>query len=322
MFLIKFDNLDNQLWNKTWPSIGSEPDYGFDITIDPATGDIYCVGSTQTLTAGQFDLVLVKFDSSGNYIWNRTWGGANRDDGYGIAIDDYGDIYIAGTTESKGAGGQDFALIKYNNTGHQLWNRTWGGTLDDACYGLNIDSNNNLYLIGDTKSYGEGSNDLCIVKYNLTGAFNWSKTWGDKYENIGRDIAFDALDNIYVTGHTYNCESYKYDVMFAKYNPLGILQYHKCWGGSGTDFGYGITLNQTSNDIYIAGSTKSFGAGDYDIYLVKNPLQTCTTCESDDDDDDDSEKGELVILGYPSLFILLICTITTIYLIKSKQRKK
>jgi len=58
-------------------------------------------------------MVLVKYDSSGVLQWNRTWGGSNWDEGNGVVVDSSDNVYLAGFTESFGAGNFDMVLVKY-----------------------------------------------------------------------------------------------------------------------------------------------------------------------------------------------------------------
>jgi len=96
--------------------------------------------------------------------WSRTWGGNYFDSGNAIALDSSDNIYIAGQTESFGAGSFDIFLVKYDGSGVQQWNRTWGGSADDYCYAIALDSSKNIYLTGSTYSFGAGSSDMCLVK--------------------------------------------------------------------------------------------------------------------------------------------------------------
>ena len=101
--------------------------------------------------------------------WYTTWGGIGDDTGQGIALDSSGNIYLAGDTESFGAGGRDMLLVKYNNLGQQQWNTTWGGADTEFGLGIALDSSENIYVSGWTESFGAGSADGILVKYNGLG---------------------------------------------------------------------------------------------------------------------------------------------------------
>jgi len=111
--------------------------------------------------------------------WNRTWGGGDYDTGYGVAVDSSGDVYLLGYTWSFGAGEYDMVLVKYDNSGMQQWNRTWGGDRDEHGYGVAVDSSSNAYIVGYTGSFGAGFYDMVLVKYDGNGVQQWNRTWGD-----------------------------------------------------------------------------------------------------------------------------------------------
>jgi len=80
--------------------------------------------------------------------WFLTWGGSDSDYGNCIAMDSSDNIYFAGYAGSFGSGG-DMCLVKYNSSGFQQWNRTWGGSDMDWGKGIVIDSSGNIYITGN-----------------------------------------------------------------------------------------------------------------------------------------------------------------------------
>ncbi|MHA1369359.1 MAG: hypothetical protein ACTSRA_06555, partial [Promethearchaeota archaeon] len=116
-------NPDEQPWNRTWG--GSYMDEGWSVWGDGTY--LYTCGTTYSYGAGFFDLFLVKWDSDGNQVWNRTWGGSDWDEGNSV----WGDgsyLYTCGGTYSFGAGDSDLVLVKWDTDGNRVWNRTWGGS--------------------------------------------------------------------------------------------------------------------------------------------------------------------------------------------------
>jgi len=99
--------------------------------------------------------------------WNRTWGGIDEDEGRGVAVDSSDNVYVAGSTESFGAGGKDLVLVKYDSSGAQQWNRTWGGSNYDYGIGVAFDSYDNVYVAGFTYSFGAGAEDMVLVKFGV-----------------------------------------------------------------------------------------------------------------------------------------------------------
>ena len=267
MVLVKYNSTGVQQWNRTWG--GGSDDEGGGVAVD-SSGNVYFTGSTDSFGAGyyDFDMVLVKYNSAGVQQWNRTWGGVDRDDGRGVAVDSLSNIYVAGNTGSFGAGYYDMVLVKYNSAGVQQWNRTWGGVDWDYGGGVVVDSPSNIYVAGDTRSFGAGFADMVLVKYNSAGVQQWNRTWGGGSNDFGQGAVVDSSSNIYVAGDTESFGAGCSDMVLVKYNSTGVQQWNRTWGGVDWDYGEGVVVDSPSN-IYVAGTTRSFGAGHFDIVLVK-----------------------------------------------------
>jgi hypothetical protein len=113
VWLVKTDASGNMVWNKTYGGTGN--DNGFHML---QTADGYAIiGSTLSINATGSDALLIKTDSSGNMLWNKTYGGTGGDFGYSLVATSDGGYAIAGYTNSLGAGGNDFYVIKTDGIG-------------------------------------------------------------------------------------------------------------------------------------------------------------------------------------------------------------
>ena len=188
-------------WYRTWDF---DQEWSEGVAVD-STGNIYLVGCVYNMSSMYkmlYDMVLVKYDSSGVQQWNRTWGGSGVDEGYGVAVDSSDNVYLAGSTSSFGEGSSDMVLMKYDGSGVQQWNCTWGGGSSDESYGVAVDSSDNVYLVGGTNSFGEGSRDMVLMKYDGSGVQQWYRTWGGSSFDEGYGVAVDSFDNVYLSGST------------------------------------------------------------------------------------------------------------------------
>jgi len=99
-------------------------------------------------------------------------GGANGDYGNSIVQTSDDGLAMTGNTASYGAGVVDMFLFKYDSNGTLVWNKTWGGTAADVGYSIVQTSDNCLAVAGYTASYGAGSADMFLAKYNSSGIIN------------------------------------------------------------------------------------------------------------------------------------------------------
>lgn len=256
----------------TWGGEGAERSGG--IALD-SLNNSYIVGSTTSFGNGGADFCLIKFNSSG-VVWNRTYGGIDADYGRAIVLDSNDNIYIAGYTSSFGAGNRDIWLLKLNKTGDIVWSHTWGGIENDYVWGIALDSYSDVYVVGETYSFGEGSSDLCVVKFNSSGVA-WYYTCGGIDSESGYGLTVDSQENLYAVGSTKSFGNGGYDVFLVKFNSTGML-WNKTWGCAFWDRGTAVEIGPSGN-LYVAGYFElpsdclnpypSSGYTDADIGIVK-----------------------------------------------------
>jgi hypothetical protein len=269
--LLKYSPSGEEIWNSTiivegndWPIVGA---------LD-SLENIYVV---VTVTSGTFpnvdqDMVLYKFNSSGNLKWQTTWGGNESDSGNEIVIDSFDNVYIAGSTESYGSGSSDAFIIKYDSTGAKLWESIWGGTDSEGCSKLALDSDENPYITGNTRI--DSWNAIYLVKYNHSGSIIWERFWDRGFRSdISEDMIIDSSDNIYITGATTYWSSSDYSLILIKYNNSGEELWWKSWRAVVWDYddltGEMLVFDSEEN-IYIAGVCEYYLIGDdRDIFLLK-----------------------------------------------------
>lgn len=202
----------------------------------------------------------------GSY-WIRTISGPGDDKGFGIALDDKGYIYIVGYTESYGVGGRDAFIAKLSPDGSIVWFKTMGSDLNEHLCHVSI-VNNYMYVIGTIEKSPAGDTDILIAKLTLEGKSVWIKTIGGTKRDGGCKIAVDLSGDIIICGITKSYGHGDSDVVVAKLSPEGEVKWTKVYGGSGWDGARDVVVDSEGN-IYVLGVTDSFGAGDYDVFVMK-----------------------------------------------------
>ena len=232
---------------------GSYEDYALAIAVD--SNDYIYVAGWQDLTGTgtNRDIVFVKYNSTGHQQWIRYWGGSEDDKAYDLVIDSADNIYIVGLTKSFGDIDGDVVIIKYNNTGIQQWNFTWGGSNAEVGSGIDFDTSNNFYVTGWTMSLGDTDGDAFLIKFNSTWQEQWIETWGGANKEECGDVHVDSDNVIYTSGRTDSIGSGG-DAFILKYNSTGDLQWDETWGASYAQTASGIATDSLHN-IYAVGMT-------------------------------------------------------------------
>jgi len=299
VFFSKFDYFGNWQWTKTWG--GTNNDNGNSVAVD-SYGNIYITGSyfgpvdfnpagggTQPSHGFYEDVFLSKFNSSGDWQWTKTWGGAYGDDGVSVAVDNSGNIYVTGVfqdiVEFNPDGGDsqssnglaDVFLSKFSSGGNWQWSKTWGGIYQDKGSSVAADNSGNIYVSGffeDTVEFNpdgggaqasNGLEDVFLSKFISSGNWQWTKTWGGTIDDYGNSVFADNSGNIYVAGNFMDTVEFNpdgggsqsangtwCDVFLSKFNSSGNWQWSKIWGDTDDDHGYSVSLDN-SGSIYVTG---------------------------------------------------------------------
>ena len=167
VWLIKTNETGSIQWNITFGS--NNEDFGRSVEQTP-DGSFIVTGYT-TVANGNLDLILAKINNTGQLQWNRDYGGLEDDYGMKVIQTSDGGYLISGTTESYGANLRDIWLLKTNSTGHEMWNRTYGGSNHDYAYDIVQTASGEYVCVGTTKSpsYGPGGYNVWIFKTNDHG---------------------------------------------------------------------------------------------------------------------------------------------------------
>jgi PKD repeat protein/methionine-rich copper-binding protein CopC len=301
VFLSKFNSTGNLIYS-TYLG-GTSSDYGKGIAVD-SNGNIYITGYTQssnfpTINAyqptfnGTSDVFLSKFSSNGTLIYSTYLGGNKADQGTGIAVDNNGNIYITGQTQSpnfpttsdayqqsQSGTTYDVFLSEFNSNGNLNYSTYLGGTGAEYGNGIAVDSNGNIYITGYTTSTNfpitsdayqttsGGDSDVFLSKFSSNGNLTYSTYLGGNSADRGNGIGVDNNGNIYITGYTTSTnfpitsDAYQTtsggdsDVFLSKFSSNGNLTYSTYLGGNSADRGNGIAVDNQGN-IYATGYTGS-----------------------------------------------------------------
>ena len=269
LFLTKYDSMGNLLWAKT--AGGANADEGFSV-IQTSDNGFITVGLTDSFGAGNYDLLLTRFNSSGDLLWSRTVGGTDIDKGSSI-IQASDDGFVAiGSTNSFGAGNYDFFLTRFDSSGVLLWAKTIGGMYSDEGHSIASTSDGGFIVTGKTGSYGAGGYDLFVIRFNSSGNLLWAKTLGGANYDHGASIIQTSDDGFVAVGGvnaamTYPPSEYG-DLLLARFNSSGDLLWAKSAGEALGDAGLSVSQSPDGNFV-VTGTIGGSLGGTGDLLIAK-----------------------------------------------------
>jgi len=297
IFLIKTYVDGNVQWSKTYRGSGMRGDEAYSVQ-QTSDGGYIVAGVTESFGVGDDDIILIKTDANGNIIWAKTYGGTDNDSVYSVQQTSDGGYIVAGSTYSFGAGSSDIFLIKTDADGNIQWAKTYGGTSVDVAYSVQQTSDGGYIVAGKTHSFSGGG--VFLMKTDANGSIIWAKNYGGARASSVQQ----TLDGGYiVTGDI------GYDIFLIKTDANGNIVWAKTYGGTYSDYAYSV--QQTSDGGYIvAGYTNSFGAGWYDIFLIKTDangnIQWAKTYGGTDDEEaysvQQTSDGGYIVAGATTSF--------------------
>jgi len=256
----------NEVWNKTYGGVDFDTCSSADKTIDDG---FILLGRTGSYGSGSMDVWLVKTDSDGDELWNKTFGGFDFDMGNLVKQTNDNGYIIIGGTKSFGSGLEDLWLIKTDVNGVELWNKTFGGTGYDYGYSVQQTNDGGFIIAGFTDSYGAGYSDVWLIKTDVNGVELWNKTYGGDDDDFAYCVQQTTDDGYILVGRTWSYGSGLNDAWLIKTDSNGNIKWTKTYGGKSYDYGYCVV--QTSDEGYvIAGGTQSYVVGpNADAWLIK-----------------------------------------------------
>ena len=305
--------IPGQEWEWARHDGGTNYDAGYAVATD-TLGNAYVAGIFNekaefgdiTLTnKGVFgtDIFVEKINPQGSLLWIRQIGGSYDDRAMAIVCDEDGNVYVAGSFTGTNTSFGDFKLsttgpygacdmfvAKFDPSGNVVWATSAGGYNEDIAYGIALDRNGYVVVIGQFEDEFHFGNTLLVTGYQIidpfiakfdshTGAKIWAKSiQGKKRNNRGNSVTVDDFGNIYATGSfqdtatfgqfTVHSSGSSDDAYLAKYSPDGDVIWVNPIGDAGSDMGMAVTLNNT-NIVYLSAKIA--------VPLANSPLEPSVT---------------------------------------------
>jgi len=251
---------------------GSDDEDGVRGAAGDSDGNVYLTGYAMGALpgnsyAGSVDVFLTKVDDSGDVVWTRQYGTTAWDQPFAVATSADGDVYVTGGTFGDLAGhvqigAGDVFLSRFAPDGTEIWTQVWGGAEEDIGYGVTVDSNGAVYVVGwtsgDLGGTGNGGNtDNFLTKLDSAGNISWTRQWGGEGFEDPAAIAVDSEDQVYITGKTGGSLDGNplvgvRDVFLTRFSGDGTKAWTRQWGHGDVDCGRSIAIS-ADDALYIAG---------------------------------------------------------------------
>ncbi len=265
IFLIKTDANGNLVWTKTYG--GTDYDWARSVQ-QTSDGGYIVAGHTRSFGAGWDDLFLIKTDANGNILWAKTYWGTDTFEGwhaYSVQQTFDGGYIVAGKVIFFDA--SHIFLVKADANGNLQWAKIYGVYWDEARF-VRQTSDGGYILAGYTYPSSAGGLDIILIKTDANGNILWAKTYGGGNYDLASSVQQTSDGGYIIASTTNSFGAGGDDILLIKTDANGNIIWAKTYGGTNSD---GATsVQQTSDGGYIvAGRTQSFGAGGYDLLLIK-----------------------------------------------------
>ncbi len=320
-YIVKMNGSGERIWSTYYG--GTKGDFGTSVASNEnkdlfisgfsfSTNLPTTVGAYQPARAGDYDGFLVKLDASGALVFATYFGGIGAEFARSVVVDHDHNIYISGSTTSASGiasggwqmtfgGSNDEFLAKFSDAGGLLWSTYFGGPGEDYSRNVNVDGNNDVFLVGYSNSstgiaYNafdstwQSNYDCTLAKYTSSGTLQWATYYGGNGDDNGNAVAFDADNNAYLaiqtgTGTGLGFNGFQMnngggmDAMLAKFSPGGNRIWATYYGGFWEDMAKAVQVEGTA--VYVVGHSMSAGLGLYGYENMHSGYRDGLLCRFD-----------------------------------------
>jgi hypothetical protein len=261
-YVLRTDSLGNLLWEKTF----GEGEITLAHSIIETSDSCFAFCGYQLGESNDYDVCLYKIDRDGNFKWKNKYGGNDWDFSYSLvqAIDS--GFVLTGSTNSHSNGNQVY-IIKTDKLGVLEWENNFGGEYDDEARFIDKCEDGGYILCGTTKSFGDITGDIYVLKINSLGNLEWSKSYGNSNGNdYGTCIKEISTGEFVLTGAFFYTQENHHLACFMKITNIGDTIYTKLKGSPNEAVAYSVVESNDGGYVWLG---KLNLGGAYKAYLYK-----------------------------------------------------
>lgn len=246
-------------WQQNVTGSPNKPNFGVDVKTDSA-GNIYCCAAWNN--GSDYDYRVAKYTTAGVLIWQKFYNGppGNKDDvPTALELDNSGNVYVTGSSWGNGGALLDYATLKFDNIGNQLWVTRFNNGLIDAPTALRVDNSGNIFVTGASASNPNNSN-IATIKYSPVGVQLGvhSFVYPGNGNDLGVQLVLDLGGNVIITGSVDN--GTQRFVTLKLTNNLA-LSWSNVMPGNLSE-GYSVDTDNSGNVISVGYQNNTFGGSD------------------------------------------------------------
>ncbi|MDW7776151.1 MAG: hypothetical protein SCH39_07450 [Methanosarcinales archaeon] len=265
VYVVKLSSSGDVVWEHNYG--GPKIDFAKSIR-QTSDGGYIIGGGTRSFDVGIIDYYILKLDSSGNLQWDKHYGSSQTDICESIIQTSDGGYIAAGQSWLNIIDGNVY-IIKLDSSGNKKWDKSIGGGLEDGAYDIQQTSDNGYVIAGYTRSNGDGSYDVYVIKTDSNGNVKWTSNFGGNNDDQAYSIV-QQRDGYVVTGHSKSKNVLaNSDVYVIKLDLEGKKVWEKFFGVSDTIEESQSIQNTRDGGYIIVGKTNQYTYGANDVYLLK-----------------------------------------------------
>jgi hypothetical protein len=266
-FLFKLDSMGNFNWMHEYG--GSSAETGYSVKQLSDSGFVLA-GYTFSQAATSEDIYLIRTNSSGNIIWNKTFSGNAHERAYGLALTAEGGFIMTGYTKGFTAIGDDVILIKTDSSGSVVWSKKFGGALDDIGNSVQQTPDGGYVIAGSVGV--SGGEDALLMRTDGSGNLLWSKKYHHLAHNNFSKVLILPGGEYVLAGSSTNTGSAGSDFLLVKTDTMGNVLWSNTYGGNMGDLAYGLL--KTNDGFIMTGTGSSFSS----VLIVKTDSSGISGC--------------------------------------------
>ncbi len=267
LWIVKLNQEGEKLWDKNYGGIAEESANSITESYD---GGYVLAGVTTTTPDFQEDAWVIKLDSSGEKLWERTFGGSKPDEANDIIQTKDKGLVVCGVTSSRGEGYKSFWVAKMDSSGTDIWDNIYKINEWDIAVAAVEGLDGYLYVTGYTRTYSVIDYDIVLLKIDQNGNLIWQKviSWGRWDQATSICTTFD--NGIVVSGFSRSGDVLSSDFAMTKFDEDGNILWQNIFVRNSLDYSNKI-IETRDNGLAIAGTTYMQGRGwDYALLKFKN----------------------------------------------------